>query len=335
MLSCISQLPSFACQRFGHYWLIRLLDQCGFADIYLAQHVYIKTYVVLKVLRTYLEQKDRQKLLKEARFVTSLDHPRIVRIADFGMQDGIPYIVMQFADNGSLRSLQPQVTMLSLPIILDYVQQIADALEYPHLRDLVHQDIKPENMLIDENNRVLLSDFGLAVVVHDAMSQKTRDFACTLDYAAPERFHSKCSPPPLSDQYALGIVVYEWLTARCPFQGSSQQLTQQHLYNLSTPLRSLVSDIPPQVERVVLKSLEKKPALRFESVQAFVSALSEACKLDFIQIVLYRQAYNEATVKLSENFYDFVLKKRPRKNSVWPEKLADSLMFAFKLLDKV
>lgn len=280
-MSSIHQLPNLSGQQFGHYRLIKLIDQGGFADIYLAQHVYLETYVALKILRTHLAQKDRQKFLEEARTIASLDHPHIVHVSDFGMHDGIPYIAMQFADKGSLRDLHPHGTRLSPTVILCYIQQIAGALAYLHERELVHQDIKSENMLLDAKNGVLLSDFGLAVVIREVVSQKTEDFACTLAYTAPERFNSNYLPSPASDQYALAIVVYEWLTGKRPFQGNTLQIVQQHLYSRPTPLRRLVSDIPVRVENVVLKALEKKPEHRFKSVQAFVSALNDAYETSY------------------------------------------------------
>ena len=134
-----------------------------------------------------------------------LDHSHIVRVFDCGTHDGIPYIAMQLADKGSLRNLYLNGTQLSLPVALRYTQQIADALAYLHERDLVHQDVKPENMLLDAKSGVLLSDFGLAVVIREVVSQKTEDFVCTLAYTAPERFNSNYRPSPASDQYALAI----------------------------------------------------------------------------------------------------------------------------------
>ena len=208
----------------------------------------------------------------------SLDHQHIVRIFDFGIQNGTPYIIMQLATNGSLRAMYPEGTKLPLPTILRYLQQIADALTYLHRRGLVHHDIKPENILLDANHRVLLADFGLATMIDKTVPQHSEDFAGTLAYTAPERFHRNYTHTPVSDQYSLGIVVYELLTGRRPFQGSAEHIIQQHLHDSPPPLHFFVPDIPPQVERVILKALRKDPAQRFSSVQAFVDELRKAYK---------------------------------------------------------
>jgi serine/threonine protein kinase len=263
-------------QRFGNYKLIKRIGQGGFADVYQAQHIYLHHYVVVKLLKASLGQKARQSFLTEARIMVSLDHPHIVRVFDFGIQDGTPHIVMQLASKGSLRHMHPEGTRLPLATILRYAQQVADALTYLHQRNLIHQDIKPENMLLDANDNVLLGDFGLAIMLDETMSQQSEDFVATLAYTAPERFKSRSASSAASDQYALAIVIYEWLIGQRPFHGSAVDIMQQHLHTNPPPLRRFVSTIPPQVERVVLKALHKDPEQRFTGVQAFVDALRKA-----------------------------------------------------------
>ncbi len=267
-------MVNYVNQRFGHYILLKLIGQGGFADVYLGRHIYLGTYTAIKVMKTHLAGKKRRNFIREARIVASLEHRHIVRMLDFGVKAGIPYLVMNYAPNGSLRKLHPQGTRLPLDTILDYVQQLADALEYINEQGFIHQDIKPENILLGRNGELLLSDFGIAVVAHKASFKRMQDFTGTLSYTAPERFQGNAYPA--SDQYALGVMVYEWLTGERPFRGSPAQIIRQHMYAAPPPLSAKFPDISPNVEQVVLKSLEKDPRGRFASVQDFAVALKRA-----------------------------------------------------------
>ncbi len=264
-------------RRFGHYILIRLIGRGGFADVYLGRHVYLRTYAAIKILKTHLARGDRRKFFQEPVIIASLEHPNVVRILDFGMKSGIPYLVMSYAPNGSLRRQHPHGERLPLDTVLNYVQQLADALEYIHNQGLVHQDIKPENMLLVTNNKVWLSDFGITIVVPKADFQRTQSITGTLSYMSPERFHGKLSAA--SDQYALGVVVYEWLAGELPFYGSPEQVRWRHIHAHPPSLHAKFPDISPDVERVVFKSLEKDPMNRFTCVQDFAIALRQAAYL--------------------------------------------------------
>jgi WD40 repeat protein len=155
------------------------------------------------------------------------------------------------------------------------VKQIAAALQYAHDEKLIHRDVKPENMLLGSNNEVLLSDFGIAAVAHSTSSLKTQAYAGTVHYSAPEQIKGK--PRPASDQYALAIVVYEWLTGIRPFSGSSHiEIAMQHLSNPPSPLSTKVSAISPAIEQIVLQALAKDSQQRFANVQEFAQELDQA-----------------------------------------------------------
>src|SRR2546421_336565 len=154
------------------------------------------------------------------------------------------------------------------------VKQVADALQYAHDEKLIHRDIKPENMLLGRRNDILLSDFGIALVAQSSRYQSAQEMAGTMAYMAPEQIQGK--PRPASDQYSLGIVVYEWLSGDRPFHGSLTELVGQHLSVPPPPLNEKVPAIPLDIEQVVLTALEKDPHQRFGSIQAFATALEEA-----------------------------------------------------------
>ncbi len=195
---------------------------------------------------------------------------------DFGVADDIPYLVMDYAPNGTLRQRHPRGTQLPLPTILSYIKQVAEALQYAHDEKFIHRDIKPENMLLGRRNEVLLSDFGIALIAQSSRYQSTHEMAGTASYIAPEQIQGK--PRPASDQYSLGVVVYEWLSGDRPFSGSLTEIATQHLLATPPSLREKVPTIPPAVEEVVMTALAKDPKERFGSVQAFANALEQASR---------------------------------------------------------
>jgi len=265
-------------QQLGNYRLVRLLGRGGFAEVYLGEHIHLGTQAAIKVLHTQLTSGDMEQFRTEARTIARLEHPHIVRILDFGEEDKTPFLVMSYAPNGNLRQRHPKGTKLPLETIVSYVKQAADGLQYAHDQRLIHRDIKPENMLLGRRNEVLLSDFGIAAVAHSTSSLKTQDYSGTVPYSAPEQIKGK--PCPASDQYALGITVYEWLTGTRPFKGFSQiEIAMQHLSDPPPPLSGKIPTILSDVEQVVLQALAKDPQQRFASVKAFADALEQACQI--------------------------------------------------------
>ncbi len=135
-------------QQLGNYRLLRLLERGGFADVYLGEHIHLKSRAALKVLHTHLTDKEAEHFQQEAQTIATLAHPSIVRVLDYDVQDGVPFLVMDYAPDGSLRRRHPPGEVVPLPLLLSYVKQVADALQYAHEHKLVHRDVKPENMLV-------------------------------------------------------------------------------------------------------------------------------------------------------------------------------------------
>ena len=265
-------------QQLGNYRLIRMLGRGGFAEVYLGEHVYLNSYAALKVLHTVLRDEEQASFLKEAQTLVRLSHPHIVRVLDFAVEEGTPFLVMEFAPNGTLRQRHPVGTRLALDTIVHYVQQVASALHYAHNQRLIHRDVKPENMLIDAQNNILLSDFGLALLAQHTHPYSTHEVAQqvagTSLYLAPEQLQGH--PRPASDQYALGVVVYEWLCGTPPFRGSPLEIATQHLTMLPPSLQEQAASLAPDVEEVVLQALAKEPEQRFSDVVEFADALKLA-----------------------------------------------------------
>lgn len=261
-------------QQFGNYRLIKVLGRGGFAEVYLAEHLHLPRQAAIKILQTRLpDQQASERFLQEALTIARLEHPNIVCLLDFGVEDSTPYLVMTYAANGTLRQRYPRGSRVPAAMILSYVKQAAAALQYAHDRRIIHRDIKPENMLLGAQQELLLSDFGIAVPVHSTTSATLQSLAGTLPYMAPEQIQSY--PRPASDQYALATVAYEWFCGVLPFQGIGPEITAKHLSAPPLPLSRRIP-IARGIEAVILGALEKEPGARFANVWDFAQALELA-----------------------------------------------------------
>src|SRR2546426_529808 len=161
-------MMNFSGHTFGHYYLQERIGGGGYADVYKALDIFLRRHVAVKVLKARVNPNDLQDVLRnaqEARTAARLKHPHIVAIIDFNIQGDIPYIVMEYAKNGSLRHMYPRGEPLACETIIDYVWQITEALTFTHAHGIVHQDVKPENLLLSDNNEVLVSDFGTVAFI--------------------------------------------------------------------------------------------------------------------------------------------------------------------------
>lgn len=270
-------------QQLGNYRLIRLLGQGGFAEVYLGEHIHLGSEAAIKLLHTQLAEEDIDAFRTEARTLARLIHPHIVRVFDFGMEGETPYLVMDYAPGSTVRKRHPRGVALPLSTILDYVMQVADALQYAHDERFIHRDIKPENLVVGRRQEILLSDFGIALLAQTSHSQSMQDVTGTASYMAPEQFQGK--PRQASDQYSLAVMVYEWLTGACPFRGSFTEIASQHLFVPPPPLREQVPDLSPAVEQVVMTALAKDPHQRFATVQVFATAFAQASQVELTETI--------------------------------------------------
>jgi hypothetical protein len=268
-------VPELIGQQFGNYRLLRLLGEGGFAEVYLGQHLLLSTQQgAIKILSIRLNKEVILAFKQEAVTIASLVHHHIVRVLDFDVTEGIPFLVMDYAPNGSLRQHHRPGEQVPLSSVISYVQQVAHGLQYAHDARIIHRDIKPHNMLIGRRGEILLSDFGIATIAHHTSSMRSIAYAGTPAYMAPEQFQNR--PVPASDQYALAVVVYEWLCGQLPYQGDPYAVGMQHLTAPIPSLRIHNNTLSPAIEAVVQQAMAKDPNERFGSVQAFATALKEA-----------------------------------------------------------
>ena len=305
-------------QQFGNYRLVRPLGAGGFAEVYLGEHIHLYTQAAIKILHTRMTAEEREDFRTEALTIAHLKHPNIVRVLEFGFQDNVtPYLVMDYAPNGSLRSHYRG--SVPLTTLLPTIKAIAAALDYAHQQNIVHRDIKPDNMLLDANGEVLLSDFGIAVAALTTGVQQTQDATGTPAYMAPEQFQGK--PRPASDQYALAVTIYEWLCGKRPFDGDTTALGYQHVHVAPPSLRTQQPTITPAVERVIFKALAKDPHQRFASVSAFADALEQVALTDVQDgphNAITMREYEVHQHDEQECFLCLFAKVRPHAEMEWP-----------------
>ena len=311
-------------QQLGNYRLIQSLGYGGYAEVYLGEHLRLNTVAAIKVLHARLgSSEDIGRFQEEGRIIASLVHPHIVRVFDFDVAHDIPFMVMDYAPNGSLRRRHPKGERLALSTIMPYVKQMAEALQYAHDQHFVHRDIKPENMLLGRNEEVLLSDFGTAQVAQNTGYQNSlqEDVVGTISYMAPEQFQGKSRPA--SDQYALAIVIYEWLAGELPFHGSGTEVAIQHTIAPVPPLHEKRPDIGTAIEQVLMKALAKDYHERYPSIQDFAEALEHASQIDASFYTEPTQAVtalpqNASLVAVESQHYS------PQQQAITPQELKPS-----------
>jgi len=269
-------------QHFDNYRLSRLLGHGTFGDVYEATDMRRNERVAIKVMEPLKTQRDVQNFLSEVRTLVRLRHRYIIPIRDFGVEptSGIPFIVMPYASEGSLRQRHPRGTRLPLATVVQYVKQLAEALQYAHDDRSIHRDVKPENVLLGPGGELLLSDFGITTpsssLFIDLNQPAPQSVAGSPVYMAPEQCRGK--PEKASDRYALAIIVYEWLCGKPPFTGDNPlNIWDQHINDPVPSLHDKLPTISPEVEQVVMTALAKNPKQRFASVLEFAQAFERAC----------------------------------------------------------
>ncbi len=259
----------------GNYRIVASLGSGGFGSVYRSVHTILsERTVAIKILHTYLDSREEcERFLQEARLLEYLHHPHILRILDVGIDERVPYLVAEFAPNGSLRDLikrsAPQ--LLPVDISLSILSQVGEALEYAHQQHIVHRDLKPENILFDANGSAILADFGIAAELTTS-SVKQVTVTGTPSYMAPEQFQGIASKE--SDQYALACIAYELVTRRAPFTAPDFfALGFKHLTEQPVPPTLLNPTLPVGIEAAILKAMSKQRGERYVEMRAFLAAL--------------------------------------------------------------
>jgi serine/threonine-protein kinase len=263
----------------GRYRIMRKLGAGGMADVYLAEDQELGRRVAIKILNGRHANDDQfiERFRREAKNAAALNHPNIVSIYDRGNAEDTYYIAMEYLDGRTLKELIVSRGKAPVNVAIEYARQILSALRFAHRHGIVHRDIKPHNVLVDSEGRVKVTDFGIARAGTSQMTE-TGSIVGTAQYLSPEQARGG-EVDPRSDLYSLGVVLYELLTGKTPFDGETPvEIAMKHLSTAPKPPSKLRSDIPPELDMVVLRALAKDPDDRYQSADEMEADLERVSR---------------------------------------------------------
>lgn len=267
-------------QQLSNFLIERVLGRGGMAQVYYGQDVKLQRPVAIKVIDARYRSKPSyaQRFVKEARAVARWRHEHIIQIYYADDQDGLYYYVMEYIDGQDLASLMTthasEGELLPPDEVIRISRAIADALDYAHSQGVIHRDVKPSNVMLSKDGRVILGDFGLALDMQEGSSGEVFG---TPSYISPEQARRSKEVVPQSDLYSLGVILYEMLTGVVPFDDlSPTSVALQHITQPPPPPRSINPQLNKETEAVLLKALSKKPEDRYKTGKALIDALEKA-----------------------------------------------------------
>ncbi|MEW6730091.1 MAG: protein kinase [Acidobacteriota bacterium] len=277
----------------GKYLVEKLLGVGGMGAVFRARHTFINNDVAIKVIHPQLaiDRSIVERFLREARAAATIDHPNAIRVSDFGRVGDMLYLVMEFIQGSSMKDYLETKGCLTISETAKILSQVCAALDVAHSYQIVHRDLKPDNIMLKQNQRgemiVKVVDFGIAKVkANDSQNEALTNVGMiigTASYMSPEQCQGAIVDWR-SDIYSLGVIAFEAITGQRPFTApSAMQVIVKHIVDPPPTLRSFCPEVPIEIERVVLRALEKHPADRYESAGEFALALSAAvtiCQLD-------------------------------------------------------
>lgn len=260
----------------NRYQISATIATGGMAVIYKAQDLMLERLVALKILKKELSDdlSFQNRFRQEARASARLIHPNIVTTFDFGFDRERLFIVMEYVDGPELKQLISSGEKIKITQALDLLKQACRGLEYAHQQGFVHCDIKPQNMLLTTNNVLKITDFGISRALDTVTREEQADVVWGSPmYISPEQAAGR-APSPATDIYSLGVVAYELLTGRLPFEADdAAELTRMHRMEIPSNLTQINRHIPSDLSQIILRCLEKEPAERFKSAQQLENAL--------------------------------------------------------------
>ena len=261
----------------GRYRVLNRIGSGGMADVWCADDTQLGRKVALKLLHPRFAADDEfvERFRREASSAAGLQHPNVVGIFDRGEWDGNYYIAMEYLPGRSLKQLVRDHGALDPALAVSLVVQVLKAARFAHRRGIVHRDIKPHNVIVDEEGRAKVTDFGIARAGASDMTE-TGSIMGTAQYLSPEQAQGK-PVDARSDLYSIGVLLYELLTGRVPFDGDSPvTIALKHVSEDPVPPGQLNPAVSPALDAVVMRAMAKDPAQRFQDADAFAAALQHA-----------------------------------------------------------
>ena len=277
------------------YEIIKMIGEGGMANVYLANDNILERKVAIKVLRGDLSNDEKfiRRFKREALSVSNLSHPNIVEVYDVGEEDGNYYIVMEYIEGKTLKQLLQKRGALTLPEVIDIMSQLTDGLSHAHEAYIIHRDIKPQNIMIEDNGLVKITDFGIAMALNSTQLTQTNSVMGSVHYLPPEQANGKGSTIK-SDIYSLGILMYELLAGSVPFKGDTAvEIALKHMKEKMPSIRKQNPTIPQSVENIVLKATAKNPKNRYDSVREMYNDLQTAMEKDNEKRLVYEYPEND------------------------------------------
>lgn len=273
-------------KMLGKYKLVEKIGYGAMARVYKGHHELLDRYVAVKILHPQLaaDKEFVAQFISEARNLANLKHANIVQVHDIDIEGDLPYLVMEYIDGVTLKDALVDLRdkpkkRFSIKKSIRIIQYIGGALSYAHKQNVVHRDVKPSNVLIENTGRVVLADFGLAKLKTGVSTTLSGTIKGTPAYMSPEQGLGN-SGDMRSDQYALGVVFYELATGQLPFTADNAfSVAMKHINNPVPPPKTVADGIPDEVERVILKALEKEPEDRYQTIELLledINLISEA-----------------------------------------------------------
>jgi len=264
----------------SRYRILRPLARGGMSTVYLARERGLDRHVAIKALSGAARHlEDRERFRREARTLANLAHPSLVPVLALGEPGAAPYFVMRYVPGESLADRLARVGRIGVPEACAILADVADALDFTHRAGVIHRDVKPENILLEEGSgRALLTDFGVAIVLtsEHSRSEVSKVFG-TPDYMSPEQILGEHEFDGRSDLYSLGVVGFHMLVGRLPFRGSSPEaVAAQHVSLPAPAVEGFVAGLPPKVAAAINRCLEKEPRRRWPDGRSLAAALRSA-----------------------------------------------------------
>ena len=287
----------------GRYELIEKIGEGGMAVVYKARCRLLNRYVAIKILRPEFTKDETfvDNFKKESQAAAGLTHPNIVSVFDVGREGNIHFIVMELVEGKPLSQVIAEKGKMDYKEVIDISRQIASALSHAHKNQIIHRDVKPHNVLINSNGVAKLADFGIARAVDQSNVTETSKVMGSVHYLSPEQARGSYVDER-TDIYSLGIVMYELLTGKVPFDGDNAiSIALMHINNPMTPPSQLTSGIPPQLERMILKATDKYQTNRYSKVDELIEELDN---IDFITKVMGKKAFLASEADLSHLDFD-------------------------------